>query len=201
MLTRTNTAILDSLHDAHNTSLWREFDARFRPVIVAFARKRGLQDHDAADVAQTVLAQFIADYQNGRYDRSRGRLSSWIIGIASHRISDVQRSAHRQPQQQAGGADGQPPPAQGPSTDPRHDWADAVRKVTLERALAALHTSTRLDERTLRVFDLCAMRGVPPEAAAQQCGMSVAEVYVAKNRVIKKLRELVAQMTEEFDDP
>ena len=38
------------------------------------------------------------------------------------------------------------------------------------------------------------------QQVAAECGMSVAEVYVAKNRAIKKLREIVALLTQEFDD-
>lgn len=195
MLTRTNTQILESLHDSSNQTLWHEFDARFRPVLIAFARRRGLGDEDAADVAQTTLTQFVSDYQAHHYDRSKGRLSSWIISIAAHRISDLRRSVARRSGAPYAEASAEP------ASDPQADWNEAVHKVTLERALAMLHHSTRLDERTLRVFDLCAIRGVPPAAAAEEVGMSVAEVYVAKNRAIKKLREIVAQLTEEFDDP
>ncbi|MBL0927315.1 MAG: sigma-70 family RNA polymerase sigma factor [Phycisphaerales bacterium] len=199
MLTRTNTQILESLRDSANNALWQEFDARYRPVLTAFARRRGLSDEDAAEAAQTTLAQFVADYQQGRYDRTRGRLSSWIIGIANHRIADLRKSAHRRMISRGESAiDGA---VGGAGGDERADWDDSVQKVILERAMAALHHGTRLEERTLRAFDLCAMRGVPAEAAAEQCGMTVAEVYVAKNRVIKKLREIVSQMTEEFDDP
>jgi len=47
---------------------------------------------------------------------------------------------------------------------------------------------------------LCAIRNAPAEAAAEECGMTVAEVYVAKNRAIKKLREIVAEFTQEYDE-
>jgi len=72
--TTTTTALLDGLHDPANEEVWREFDTRYRPIILGFAVKLGLSDEDAADVAQDTLARFVQEYRAGRYDRTRGRL-------------------------------------------------------------------------------------------------------------------------------
>lgn len=196
MLTRTTTQILESLRDPGNEPLWRQFDNRYRPVLLAFAKRKGLNDDDAADVAQTTLTQFTADYRAGRYDRSRGRLSSYIIGIAANRVTDLCRLRERDRHARGESVMGSIPDADSST----RVWEDAKQKVILERALIALRNDTRMDERTILAFDLCALRNVPPEAAATECGMTVAEVYVAKNRAIKKLREIVAAFTQEFDD-
>lgn len=196
MLTRTTTQLLDSLRDPANAGLWQLFDERYRPVLMAFARRQGLDEDDAAEAAQATLAQFTADYQAGRYDRTRGRLSSWILGIARHRIVDVARARQRARRHRGESAIGATPEV----IDEERLWEESRQRVVLERAMELLRTDTRLDERTIRAFDLCAIRNVPAEAAATECGMSVAEVYVAKNRAIKKLREIVARLTQEFDE-
>lgn len=197
MVTRTTTQLLESLKDPSNDGLWQEFDQRYRPVLVAFAREQGLGEEDAAEVAQLTLAQFCADYRAGRYDRTRGRLSSWIIGIARNRVADRGRVLRRERQQRGESAMIQLADEQTAT----RAWETARRRVIFQRALERLRTRTRMDERTLRAFELCALRNAPPEAAATECGMSVAEVYVAKNRAIKKLREIVSELTEEFDEP
>lgn len=196
METRTTTQLLDSLRDTANAELWRVFDGRYRPVVAAFALRRGLDHDEAADAAQVTLAQFAADYAAGRYDRSRGRLSSWIIGIAQNRITDVLRTKARRGTPRGESAIVNLP---DPATADR-DWGHAVQNTILERALATLRQGSRFDERTIKAFELCAVRHVPPDAVAQECGMSVGDVYVAKNRVIRKLREIVAQVTQEFDE-
>jgi len=199
LLTQTTTQILESLRDPANGKLWTLFDQRYRPVLLDFARKRGLGEEDAAEVAQETLAQFASDYTNGRYDRTRGRLSSWIIGIASNRIADAGRDARRRRVRRGDSAlDALAGQGSGDPSDDA-DWQESVRKVIFEKALSNLRSSSRFDERTIKAFELAALRGVPPIASAEACGMTVDEVYVAKNRVIKKLRELVAQMTLEFD--
>lgn len=196
MLTRTTTQLLESLHDPSNHELWRQFDDRYRPVILSFARGFGLNDQDAAEVAQVTLAQFAADYREGRYDRGRGRLSSWILGIAHHRIADHGRRRQREQLQRGESAMA--------NLADEHSitqaWESARRRVIFDRALEMLRTDTRMDERTITAFELCAIRSAPAETAAQQCGMTVAEVYVAKNRAIRKLREIVAELTREFEE-
>ena len=92
MLTRTTTALLDDLADPANEAVWHDFDARYRPVLVGFGRRLGLGAEDAADAAQDALARFVRSYREGRYDRGRGRLSSWIIGIARNCIVDQMRT-------------------------------------------------------------------------------------------------------------
>lgn len=196
VLTQTTTQLLESLRDPSNEGMWRLFDERYRPVLKAFARQQGMSEEDAGEVAQATLAQFTADYRAGRYDRSRGRLSSWIIGIARNRVVDIGRARQRHRQQRGESA----------LVDVSDDstvhlaWNEARRRVIFEKALGMLHSDTRMGVQTIKAFDLCAVRGVPAEAAAAECGMTVAEVYVAKNRAIKKLREIVAQLTEEFED-
>lgn len=199
MLTHTTTQILDSLRDPSNGAMWSQFDQRFRPVLIAFARGQGLSEDDAADVAQTTLTQFTADYQAGRYDRTRGRLSSWIIGIAQHRVIDLLRAgARRRIERGESAIDNR---AHAPGDGALNDaWRMARERVLSQKAMDVLRTQSRLDERTIKAFELSAVRSVPPEAVAAECGMSVPEVYVAKNRVIKKLKEIVAHLTQEFDD-
>ncbi len=47
MLEKTTTAMLQGLTDPDNDVVWREFDARFRPVIERFVRRMGLSEADA----------------------------------------------------------------------------------------------------------------------------------------------------------
>lgn len=196
MLTRTTTQLLESLRDSSNDELWTQFDERYRPVLAAFARDQGLSLEDAAEVAQLTLAQFAADYRAGRYDRTRGRLSSWIIGIARNRVVDSARVRQRQRMNRGESALINLPDEQTLT----QSWENARRRVIFERALEMLRTDTRMGERTIRAFELCAIRNIPAEAAAIDCQMTVGDVYVAKNRAIKKLREIVATLTQEFDE-
>src|SRR5688572_33473691 len=84
----TTTALLCGLLDPAAEQSWLEFDARFRPIVRGFAMKLGLSEADAEDVTQEALARFVKYYRQGKYDRTRGRLSSWLITIAQNRSEE-----------------------------------------------------------------------------------------------------------------
>ena len=186
----TSTVLLESLKDPAQEAVWREFDARFRPLLTAFAVRLGLEAGEAEDVAQETLVEFVGAYRAGKYDRSRGRLSSWIISIARHRISHRRLAVGR-----AAGRRGESGLVD--LSDPARltaVWEDEQRRLIIIRAMEVLRAG-RTAEPTLRAFDLVAVRGLPAEEAARECGMTVDEVYTAKNRVTKRLREIVAELT------
>jgi RNA polymerase sigma-70 factor (ECF subfamily) len=192
----TTTLLLDQLKEDGNQSAWRQFDERFRGVVLGAARKIGLDESDAADVAQETMVQSLRDYKAGRYDRSRGRLSSWIIAIAHHRITDVLRKKERGAQQ-IGDTTLQELPAM---EEVSHAWTEALRDDVFRRAWEAVAAESKITPANLRAFELAVIRGVPPEAVASECGMSVDQVYVAKNRVSTKLREIVERLTLAYED-
>jgi RNA polymerase sigma-70 factor (ECF subfamily) len=197
MDTRTTTQLLEALKNPSNEAMWSTFDQRYRPILIAFAVQYGLSHADSEDAAQMALSDFSILYHRGGYDRSKGRLRSWLIGIALKRIASLRRSNARALQAAAS------LPGESVTHPPSEDeaaWNEAVRKAVLERALSELRVRTRLDDRTISAFELTALRGVAPEAAAATCGMSVDEVYVAKNRVTRKLRDITAELLIELDD-
>lgn len=188
--TRTTTRLLDALRETGNEPAWVHLDARYRPVIIGLARRMGLGNADAEEVAQQTLAEFVRAFREGRYDRAKGRLSSWILGIAHHTISHLMRAARRI---------GPGLPEIADETALRTIWIDERDRAILARALAMLRDEDTLDDRTLLAFDLVALRGVPVAEAAAQSGMSESQVYVAKSRVAKRLRALIEDLTAAFE--
>lgn len=74
--THTTTRLLDSLKESIAGDTWRRFDARHRPILIAFGRKSGLSEADAEDASQQALAEFARDFRAGRQERGKGRLRS-----------------------------------------------------------------------------------------------------------------------------
>jgi RNA polymerase sigma-70 factor (ECF subfamily) len=187
----TTTVLLESLKDPARDSVWAEFDARYRPILIAFGRRFGLTPTDAEEIAQDTLAAFLRAYREGKYDRTRGRLSSWIISIAQHQALMRRRGRARRGimRGESGLADLRN------HTHLTEVWRAEQERALFARAWDTLRATGRTAESTLKAFELVAMRGVPPAAAAAECGLTLDEVYLAKNRVTKRLRELVAQLT------
>lgn len=189
----TTTLLLERLHDSRDEGAWRLFDDRFRGVIVATGLRLGLSRIDAEEAAQETIAQALRDYQAGRYDRSRGRLSSWIVSIAHHRIVDAQRA--RKPHLEVDNA-----MVETRASDVAAAFDQALEKRIFEEAWDLVRTTSNASAATLLAFELTALRSVPALEAAAQCGMTVEQVYVARNRVSHRLREVVEKVDRAVRD-
>lgn len=193
----TTTCLLDSLQDESNQAAWTEFDHRYRPIVFGLARKLGLSDPDAADIAQETLTRFIQDYRARKYDRSRGRLRAWLVGIARFRIADFRRSRARR-KETRGESGIAPLPGENEMS---RIWDAQERDHILSLALAELRTNVRMSERTIDAFERVALRGEPVATVAAELDLSQQEVYEAKSRVVAKLREVMQRYEAEFVEP
>jgi RNA polymerase sigma-70 factor (ECF subfamily) len=191
----TNTVLLAGLFDPRNEAVWREFDERYRSILVGFARRLGLQEEDAADVAQETLAQFVRDYRANKYDRSQGRLHSWVLGIARHRVADLRRKAAARKEQQGATAIGRVP-------DEDHFeqvWDEECRRAILDRSLERLRVETRLDEQTIRAFEMVAIEQQSASTVAESLDMSIDSVYAAKHRCLTQIRGFIQELNEAYE--
>lgn len=189
----TTTRMLDSLKESMAGDTWRDFDARYRPILMGIARHSGLTEAEAEDASQQALVEFARDLRAGSYERGKGRLRAWLMGIARHRITDALRArkSHR------GDSAISDAPDDAVITNA---WDTEQRRLILDEALSRLKRESRTADRTMRAFELAAMRGMPAEAVAAECSMTVDDVYVAKNRVTGRLRAIVEEIASAYSE-
>lgn len=194
MFERTTTALLQQLHDPGDVTAWTEFDARCRPLLVGLGRKLGLRDEDAADAAQETLLRFVGEYRAGRYDRKRGGLRTWLLGIARHCILDQRRRRVARHEDRGQSA----LDVVCSDEEISQAWDEGHRQLVLQQAVETLRSGSRLDARTIRAFELIALQGRPPDDVARELGMTMNDVYLAKYRSLKRLRGLVARLDARY---
>lgn len=192
----TTTHLLEALHDAQDDATWRVFDARYRPIIRAFAIHLGLEANEAEDVAQQTLLEFVRSYREGQYRRERGRLRSWLVAIAKHRAIDLLRERRRRRAWRGASAIAVLPNDEHLT----RIWTRESERAIFAEALRELERTSRTDERTIRAFERLALHGVPPDAVAEEFGLTVDETYRIKHRVIRSLRSIVARLTDDWDE-
>mgnify|MGYP001339617220 CR=1 FL=1 len=195
-ITRTTTAMLEALHDSENSEMWEAFDRRYRSILIGFARNLGLSDQDSADIAQETLVRFVKEYREGRYDRERGRLGAWLVGIARFRILDQRR-------RRGGGAELIDEAVAAKLDDERQltqIWENERRHSILQAAMRELRETTRTDPRTIEIFEMLMVHGLTPQSVAEQHGVTTHDVYLAKSRVAQGLRKIVDRIQSEYDD-
>lgn len=201
----TTTQLLDALRVRDDGDAWTLLVRRYAPVLRAVGRRLGLNDADADDAAQQTLFELVRDLRAGKFDRTRGGLRSWTLGILRHRIRDLQRFRAARPDDgidAIGGIGGIAATVGAPSME--DVWREEFERQVLVLALAQLRSESgelgpsgqsrqsSMAESTLRAFEFTAIRGVPAKAAAEACDMTLNAVYIARNRVLARLRTIAA---------
>src|SRR6476660_4182112 len=91
----TRVTLLARLKDGADGDAWREFVHLYGPVIYGFARKRGLQDADAADLMQDVLRSISSAAHRLEYDPSRGTFRGWLFTVTRNKVFNFLESRSR----------------------------------------------------------------------------------------------------------
>lgn len=195
-LTTTSTILLDGLRDSSNAKDWEEFDRRYRPILINVARRMGATDEEAADLAQETMVDFLRSYREGRYERGKGRLRSWLLGIQRRRLSDLRRGKVRRGHERGESA----LEHEVSEKELLETWVEARRARMLAHAVELLREETRTDDRTVDAFELLALRAMSPQAVAAQLGMTLDDVYAAKSRCLRRIREFVERLESVYDD-
>jgi RNA polymerase sigma-70 factor (ECF subfamily) len=187
----TSSSLLERVK-ARDPNAWRRMCDLYGPYIYRWCRRAGVQQADAADIAQEVfrtVAAKIADFQSGR----PGGLRAWLQVITRNKIGDHLRRRQSQAQGQGGTAaqDQLNEIAESPDSVSAADM-DAQDNLLPHRALSLVRGE--FADRTWRAFWLVLAEERSPAEVAQQLGMTLAAVYMAKSRVLCRLRQ-------ELDEP
>ena len=196
----TRATLLARIKDGSDTAAWGEFVHLYGPVVYGFARKRGLQDADAADLMQEVLRSVARTAGRMVYDPARGTFRGWLYTVTRNKIYNF-LSAQKNRPRGAGDSAAQErleslPARESQSADP--DWdIEYQRRVSakaMERVRGEFQTNT------WQAFWGTAVDGKPAAEVAAELNMSPGAVYVAKSRVLARLRDEVRQLQAEAEN-
>ena len=191
----TTSTILGRLRKLDDRTMWAKFDGRFRRPLVALGMKLGLSPTDAEESAQEAMVAFMQEYQSGKYDRERGRLSSWLFGIAHTTALNRRRKLAREAARQGPIDDTRAPVEDLADPDlARPFWEAQWEASVLATCLEQLRAE--ITDKTYEAFRMVVREGIEPEKAAAALGMSRDAVYVAKHRVLKRMAELMKDVEE-----
>lgn len=185
----TRASLLVQLRDATNHEAWHEFVRLYSPIVYGFARKRGLQDADAADLMQDVMRSVSKAIQKLDYDRRQGMFRGWLFTITRNKIFNHLSAKRIRPQASGDENTNRLLESQPDGNDGADDW-----EMEYQRRLAAIameRIRSEFQENTWQAFRLTAIEGVAAAEAAKQVGMSSGAIYVAKSRVLARLKEEV----------
>jgi len=194
MSSQTQATLLGRLRDAADPLAWEEFYARYWRLIYRFARLRGCSEHTAEEVVQEAMLAVFRQRDVFRYDPARGRFRDWLLTIVRNLI--VLR--RRQPSGRVRAvADDAPALAELAAGDaaPDEAWETAFEEALLANLLDVVRSEVAPE--TYQAFELLVLHEMSGREVSQVTGLSRNAAYLARKRVLARLRELGADYRDD----
>jgi RNA polymerase sigma factor (sigma-70 family) len=192
---RTSATLLGRLRrDVSDQEAWAEFVHQYGPLIYRWCRHWKLQEADAQDVAQVVLAKLAAKLRTFQYDPNQS-FRAYVKTLARYAWCDVLASR----QEPGAGGSGDSAVFELLDTIEAREDLESRLAVAFDRELldeAIARIRLRVEPRTWEAFRLTAQEGLSGAEAAGRTGMEVAAVYKAKSKVQKMLKEETRRIQE-----
>ncbi len=184
----TRASLLVRLRDARDADAWAHFVQLYAPLVYGYARKQGLQDADAADFCQDVLRIVAGAIGKLEYDPERGAFRNWLFTIVRRKLINW-RAAQRIRVTASGDEETQRLIEQMPAADGDVDqWETEWQRSVF--AWACEQVRRDVAEKSWLAFWKTAVDGLPGKQVASELGLSVAAVYIARSRILARLKEL-----------
>lgn len=184
------------LRDATDHEAWSEFLRDYGPMLYRFVRSRGLQDADAADIVQDVVRRVGNAIQRLDYAKQKGGFRAWLFTITRNRLF-----TYFEQRQRLGptGNDTAQLEILSQAAEASNDLHDAWEREYMRQLAgrAMQEVEQEVEPQTWAAFQATAVDGQAAARAAQQLGMSTGAVYVAKSRVIARLKTVIERLQEE----
>jgi len=169
---------------------WNAFVDRYGAKVYAWCRRWGLQESDARDVTQNVMMELAR--QMGAFEyRPGGSFRGWIKTIAFRAWRDFLSSRKRVPTNCSESVLDQLA-APGAEDDLFQRLEEECERETLEVAMRNIRI--RVQPHTWKAFVLTAIEGKSGADVAEQLGMQVGAVWVARSKVQKFLKDEVQRL-------
>ena len=178
---------------AMEAEAWSRLVKTFGPIVYRWCRTSGVRESEASDVVQEVFAAVARGIERFEREKSEGTFRSWLATITRNKVRDHYRQLARR-QQAVGGTDAWmalEQQAESLETTICHQSIQSplVRQV-LEQVRAEFEPST------WDAFWQTTIERKPAAEAAKSVGISAASVYQSKSRVLRRLRERLAELPE-----
>jgi RNA polymerase sigma-70 factor, ECF subfamily len=193
-VTPTSVSLLDRLKVAGpDASDWNRLHAVYLPLIERWLGRVPGLGAESADLAQEVLVVVFRELP--RFERQRqGSFRAWLRQVTVNRIRTYRRQRHRRPVAGLDPAAGFLERLANPHDDLAREWAQDHDKHVVQKLLAIVQPD--FNSTTWAAFLRFGIDGLPAARVAEELGLTVNTVILAKSRVLKRLREEAGDLLE-----
>ena len=187
----TRQTLIERVKDADDHAAWTEFVMIYRPAVMRFALRRGLQLADAEDVAQRVFVAVARTLKHWDPRRSAGSFRAWLLTTTRNNVINA---LTRQPTVCAKGGTSalkaMNTHTNRTSIDEQLDWE--CQRAEFRKAASDIRRE--FSEDTWQAFWMTAMEERSVADVAKQLNKSTGSVYAARSRIIRRIKRRLEQL-------
>ena len=191
---RTRPSLLLRLQGERDERAWAEFLVLYEPLVLRLMRRRGLQDSDARDTTQQVLLRISGAIEQYQPDGAEASFRRWLFRVARNVVVTFLVRQSRQPELLDNHQITEMLDATLAASSESELFDHEYRQQVLAWATEQVRREFR--DTTWQAFVETNIKGRPIAEVASELSLSPGSVYVARSRIIARLRAKV----EEFEN-
>lgn len=184
----TSASLVLKLRNHSDVSAWSEFVDVYSPLIYGFCRVRNLQASDAADITQEVLLRVSKAVRTFEYDRAKGLFRDWLARVVLNEIRRYNKKTR--------------PTATDPNDFDQEAgalesvWNDHFQQHIFAKAIE--RCKLHFGDETWSLFEKTWLQKRSAEEVARDLDIRIDRIYVARSRVLKRLRFEVGVLADDW---
>lgn len=183
------------LQGERDEGAWTEFLRIYEPLVLRLMRRRGLQESDARDATQQVLLRISGAIERYVPDGAEASFRRWFSCVARNVVISF-LTHHSQLPTALGDEQIESLIESNQEATPESDmFDDEYRQQILAWAIEQVRREFRVA--TWQAFLETSIKGRPIAEVAEELQMSPGSVYVARSRIIARLRIKVGEFEAE----
>ncbi|MDX1953869.1 MAG: sigma-70 family RNA polymerase sigma factor [Verrucomicrobiota bacterium] len=191
----TRQSLLSRIKDHQDHEGWEEFYNLYGKLIHSLALRAGLSPEEADDVLQETLLSVAREIPGFRYDPKKGSFKGWLFQITRRRIADHWRAKARRQKGRTDLENLEQQPETGPADPLLNLWEEEWRQNQMQHAVEKV--KQKVAPRQWQMFDLVTLQEWPTEKVSQLLGVNRAQIYMAKMRVGRLLKQELLHLTSD----
>ena len=183
----TSLTLLARLQADGGSDAWQRLFDLYHPLLIGWLKKYDVQLTDAEDLAQEVLLAVSKSLPSFEHNGRAGAFRSWLRTILVNRLRNYWRARDRHPRPLGGSSIEQRlAQLEDPASEMSQLWNHQHDQHVLKRLLEIVRS--QFSSETWNIFIRVAMRGEKADFVARESGVSLNAVFIAKSRVLSRLR-------------
>ena len=172
---------------AEDEQAWVDFDAKYRSMILAVGKQRGISPPDCEDLVQEVMLVCCQRIGSFFYDRNRGHFRSWLFAVTRNAAWRMIRRKQT------------PDPELLPEYDNGIDreFMAQYEQFLTESVMKLL--KERVSTQTYSAFEMMTIQQLPIKDVSRITRKSPPVLYLIRHRCLRILRQCIQEIPEAAD--